>query len=371
MSDREFPSVIDRDGEDTEKEGTKKERSPPEEVKAWASEFLSHLVDVRGFSVETAKSYGKALRDFDRRMRLSNHAAVTTQDLDRYAGRLTLAGLKENTRRSRLAALRSYFDFLLTRGFRPDNPARDVHPPRLRIVERIPTFTTAEIERLIFTFQPRAPGRGRKEPEVLFSKRKRLHELATARDTALLALIYQVGLRASEPGHLERRDYTEENRVPVLVLRESKRSTAPVSLRIDRRVAVLVDVYLRELGRAGVLHPALFPPLARRGPLTGRGIGPDEVAAILRRRVAAAAIEAKGRRLSPHTLRYSIATHLYEGGLRAEEIQPLMRHGSVETTWRYIRLGSIASIQRKSIRALFWNARRLPTGRGSSTPVAE
>jgi site-specific recombinase XerD len=286
-------------------------------------------------------------------------AQVTTRDLDRYAGRLALGGLSSNTRRSRVQALKSFFSYLATRGYVASNPAATVEVPRPKALERLPVFSKSEIERLIFRSAAPRPERKRREPAVLFERRRSLHDLKEKRDTALLALCYGLGLRAGEPGLLLRRDYWIENRVPVLTVRGAKRSSEPVTFRVDRRIEAFMTDYLEELNRrlpAGA--SPLFPALSFRGLESDRGLGRKQVGEILRRRIVLSGIESRGRRLSAHALRYSIATHLAESRfpLPLREIQAHLRHRDFSTTLRYIRLGSFGSIQKRAIRALYWNA---------------
>ena len=321
----------------------------------WVDAFLAFLEEVRGFSPDTVVTYRKALLDFRRRMGIEEFSSVTLADADRYMGRLVLGGLARNTRRGRMTALRTFFAFLVSRGYLPTNPLKDAETPPERRSDRIPIFSMDEIKALIFTEEPLLP-RQRREPAQNFRRRSRTHALKQTRDTALLALMYGYALRASEPGRLLRTDYRMHpgrTPIPILVLRESKRSTEPTTFRLDRSIAALLDSYLLALEGAGITHPALFPPLAYRRRSSENGVGADQVAHILQARVKVAGIVARERHLSPHVLRYSRATHL-RTFLNIEEIQSLLRHRSIATTLRYIRLGSVANTQRRANAILPW-----------------
>jgi len=70
---------------------------------------------------------------------------------------------------------------------------------------------------------------------------------------------------------------------------------------------------------------------------------------ILKKRVALAGIQPRGRRISPHSFgRYSRATHWKEEGVPLDEISALLRHKRIETTRRYIRLGPVKSMKRRA-----------------------
>ena len=116
-----------------------------------------------------------------------------------------------------------------------------------------------------------------------------------------------------------------------------------------------MTVYLEELRRSRWNeHPALFPPLGVRRKDSKRpasGIGQYEVYRIFKRRVERAGIQARGRRLSPHCLRYSRATHWKEDGVPMENISALLRHSKLETAARYVHMGPMKRMKRRADRA--------------------
>jgi integrase/recombinase XerC len=325
--------------------------------------FLSWLLDGRGFSSATVATYRAAIVDFLRSTKISDFRNVSPQTIDRYLTRSALRGLMPNTRRTRFNALKTFFKFLASRGHIETDPTAIARGPGAKTIERIPTFTEKEIERLIFAYSEPPLARGRREPAVIFARRERVAAMRLSRDTAMLALAYTLGLRASELGRLNVLDYVRSaHGAPVLTLRESKWAKEPVSRRVDDRVSAVLDLYIAARFAAGLRHGALFPPLAARRADThepDRGIGRTQVASALARRVRLAEIDVAGRRLSPHVLRYSIATHLYGAGMRDRELQAFMRHRSIETTFRYVRLGSERQIQNRAIGFLPWNRRGL------------
>lgn len=118
------------------------------------------------------------------------------------------------------------------------------------------------------------------------------------------------------------------------MIRESKCSREPQVFALDDTVCQLLQAHLMALESAGVRDPALFPRIGTpRGP-EDRGVSSAQFAAILQARVEAAGIEPRGRHLSPHVLRYSRCTHLYERQFPIFDLAAFMRHRSVATTWR-------------------------------------
>ena len=299
-------------------------------------------------------------------MEVRDFGLVTTKSVDVYASRLFFRGTRPNTRRSRLNALRSLYKYLVSRGIVPSNPLAEVKGPPDKALEVIPTFTAAEIERLTFGFRPPPLVRGKREPPQIFARRERVWKLKSLRDTSMLALAYSLGLRASELGSLLLGDYACVPR-PMLTLRESKWAREPHIFPLDRRVAAALDAYLFERTRQRDRHPALFAPLATRRQDSRHpdgGIGRNQIADAITRRLAPAGIVPGRRRLTPHALRYSIATHLHAAGLPDAELMSFLRHASIETTLRYVRLGSTRRIRRRAISMLPWN--RLGRGFGEA-----
>jgi len=170
------------------------------------------------------------------------------------------------------------------------------------------------------------------------------------RDRALLTLIYDCALRGGEPSLLERRDYDEAK--GKLAVRNAKWQSEPILFPVKKETALAMSLYLDTLrsSRWGS-HPALFPPIGVRNREAKRpasGINLGAVANVMKKRIQRAEIKARGRRLSPHCLRYSRATHWSEAGVSIEHIQVLLRHRSIETTRRYLRLGPVARIKTRA-----------------------
>lgn len=319
--------------------------------------FVEYLLDARGFSVETAKAYRAALRDFERRMPEHELSTASTKALDQYLTRMAIARLSRSTRRLRGLVLRHFFWYVHSRGYRADNPGRDLRVPAKKSLVRPPTLTRGEVEQIVWKaeFPPKPVAAGRYE-----SKRFLLHRIAVAclveiRDTAVLALVYTCGLRAGETALLLREDYDEATG-ELLIRGSAKHATEPVLKLVHPRARMALGIYLDELRRSPwASHEALFPPLfqhvrTHRGP----GLSDDAVRLILRKRIDRAGIEPHGRRLSLHIFRYSLGTHLHEKtrggapGMTEMEIGDQLRHRTLDTTRHYIRLASPKRLDRRA-----------------------
>jgi integrase/recombinase XerD len=145
------------------------------------------------------------------------------------------------------------------------------------------------------------------------------------RDTALLEFAYTSGTRVSEIIGLATRDVDLEAGLARVFGKGAKERLVPVGSAAARAIRV----YLRELRpnlEKGGGEGRLFLN-GRGGPLSRMGVWK-----ILRKRCDAAGIR---RRVSPHTLRHSFATHLLEGGADLASVQELLGHADIATTQIY------------------------------------
>jgi len=144
------------------------------------------------------------------------------------------------------------------------------------------------------------------------------------RDRAILELLYGSGLRVSEVTSLARDDLDLDGARVVVMGKGSKERRLPLS---DFAVAAL-HAWLRS-GRpllADARTEALFVNRKRKP------MGPRDVRAMVHRYAGSLL---PGRRVGPHTLRHSFATHLLEGGADVRVVQELLGHASVATTQIY------------------------------------
>jgi integrase/recombinase XerD len=150
----------------------------------------------------------------------------------------------------------------------------------------------------------------------------------------LLGVAYVAGLRASEIGPLEAEGvaWQEATQTFSVLVRHGKGAGGDVRLPLDRPVSRMLGTWLT------ARSPGRF--------LWGRPLTRGAVRKILQRRCAEEGIVAAGRRLSPHVLRHSLATHLLQKGVDIRKVQLLLRHRSIATTEGYLhadvdRLGAV------------------------------
>ena len=213
-------------------------------------------------------------------------------------------GLAPASIRRSVSALRTYYRFLLADGIVVRDPSERLETPkRWRTLPEV--LTVDEVQRLLAS--------------------PTLDDPLYFRDRALLELAYGAGLRVSEWITLGVRDLLLEEALVRVFGKGSKERLVP----IGRQAIAAVAIYVRELRprlEKGEGKGVLFLN-ARGQPLTRMGAWK-----ILQRHVERAGIE---KRVTPHTLRHSFATHLLEGGADLRAVQEMLGHADISTTQIY------------------------------------
>jgi integrase/recombinase XerC len=220
------------------------------------------------------------------------------------------------------AAVRTFYGWAAGRGLLESNPAALLARPTAR--SRLPgVLKASEAEALATAPLPR--------------------DAVGLRDRAILELLYGSGLRVAELCGLEVPDVDPEGQRVRVMGKGGKERVVPVG----DFAALAVRSYLAE-GRPSFLPPQ--SPSGKHGkrPVGAAESGPQSGALFFNRRKkrltprdARAMVERyvrgtlAGRRVSPHTLRHSFATHLLEGGADIRAVQELLGHASLATTQRY------------------------------------
>ena len=222
----------------------------------------------------------------------------------------------------KLAALRSFFRFLVREGHREADPSVGIPAPRA--ARRLPNPLAVDdchvlAEALAVESRPDAnTAAGGRIPT----------DRGALRDRALVELLYGTGIRVGELVALDVRDI-DLHRGDVRVWGKGDKERV-VPLPEATRNA-LRD-YLDQRRRPGVLAEPLFTSLrARKGEMPRR-LDPRDVRRILRTRAQRAGVV---DRVHPHRLRHSYATHLLDMGTDLRASQELLGHASLSTTQKY------------------------------------
>ncbi|TWJ13541.1 tyrosine recombinase XerC [Geobacter argillaceus] len=266
--------------------------------------FCQYLTVERNASPHTVEAYCRDLEQFAAFVRNEPGGAVSVDAVGHLLIRRYLALLHKEHKKSsigrKLAAIRSFFRYLLRQGVVATNPAELVSSPKRE--KRLPYHLNIdEVTTLV-----EAPAGS---------------NLLPARDRAILETLYSCGIRVSELTGLNVGGADLEGMTVRVLGKGGKERIVP----LGSKAAGALDEYL-----AARNNPSPETPLflnARGGRLTRRS-----VARIIDRYILHLATMKK---VSPHTLRHTFATHLLEGGADLRAIQELLGHASLSTTQKY------------------------------------
>lgn len=270
--------------------------------------FLRHLEVSRALSPHTLKAYAQDLKALEAYLAPQNVALekVTHLHLRGFLG-VQSVSLAPASRARRLAGIKSFYGFLARRKIIEVNPARRVKTPKLP--QRLPRAVPVD-EAFALMEAPDA------------------QKLLGLRDMAMLEVLYGGGLRVSELCGLDVRDLDARSKTVRVLGKGNKERLCPLhdgameALRawLERRSELLAKPGKKQAPEALFLN-------FRGGRLTTRSVERH-----LERYVQQLGLQ---RKVSPHALRHSFATHLLAGGADIRSIQELLGHASLSTTQRY------------------------------------
>src|SRR5215207_6247521 len=282
------------------------------------AQFLEHLRYERNVSEHTLRNYAIDLAQFLEHLapadpRTGERRVLDARDIDHITIREWMSELHSEQKKKtsiarKLAALRTFFQFLMREGVVEANPAKLVSTPRLE--KKLPSHLSVEdMVRFIET------------PDTQTDLGKR--------DRAILEMLYGTGMRVSELTKMNLRDVDFRNKMVKVTGKRRKQRVVPFG---DPALHALVD-YLQV--RNTFLH---HTPAAER----------DEQAVFLNYQGTRITTRSVGRmvdkyitecagihNISPHSLRHSFATHLLDNGADLRHIQELLGHARISTTQIY------------------------------------
>ncbi len=273
--------------------------------------FLTHLEVERGLSPNTTAAYRGDCRRFIAGLPSGLALApqrVTEKEVFEFLVAERKRGCGVTSVRRSLAALRTFFRFLVRERTTETNPARNLENPRTWA--RLPSFLQVdEVKRLLEAVE--------KHPSRY-----------PLRDAALLELVYATGLRVGEVTALTLESLRPDLGILRCFGKGSKERIVPVS----RRAIAAVKRYLEAERPRLIRRSATDLLFVSRG---GKPLGREVVRAFLRKYALLAGLPG---RITPHTLRHSFATHMIQRGADLRVVQEILGHVKVETTEIYTHL---------------------------------
>jgi integrase/recombinase XerD len=281
--------------------------------------FLEMIGVERGAARNTLDAYRRDLADFSGFLahRKIGFDAIGNDTIEAYARDLAVRDLSTSTTLRRRAALRQFFAFAHSEGWRNDDPtSRWDGVKKGRPLPKI--VPTGDVEALIEAARSLGGWRG-------------------ARALCLLELVYGCGLRVSELVGLPMLALPKPD-VPAMLVKGKGGKERLVPLGSHARAAVGAWVAIRPITLPEAEKgSSQAPPLATKFVFPGKGkaghLGRREFGRLLDELALKAGLDPA--KLSPHVLRHAFATHLVEGGADLRAVQVMLGHADIATTQIY------------------------------------
>jgi integrase/recombinase XerC len=286
-------------------------------MKELIERFLEHLRVERNASAHTLRSYASDLEQFRSFLwsagfhRDEKKGDIRAEKIDHLAIRAYLSRLYREHKKSslarKLAAQRSFFRYLVDEGLMKRSPAEIVATPKQE--KNLPSFLSVD------------------EVFALVEKPDRATPWG-ARDRAILETLYSCGIRVSELVGLSDGDVDFQLGIVRVYGKGRKERIVPIGGKAIEALRAYLprrDEVLARRKKSGPRAPLFINPRGTR--LTARS-----VARILQKHVLRSGLL---RKMSPHALRHTFATHLLDAGADLRAIQEMLGHVSLSTTQRY------------------------------------
>lgn len=281
------------------------------------SKYLAYLRVVKNASEHTLRNYTLDLEGFKKSFESKVPLLVSVIDkrsIRAYLAALSAKSASKKTILRRLSSLRSLFKFLVKERLIEHNPLDEIDSPKLE--KKIPAPVTYEMVERLFA-----------QPDT--------SSYLGFRDRCIMELFYSSGLRISELAQLDRKDFDEGNLRLKVMGKGKKQRVVPIT----KTAAKWMKDYLNHSERhcdaddhkSQVDEEAIF--LNKWGTrLTVRSIDRS-----FKDYLKASGLVGK---ITPHTIRHTIATHWLEKGMDLKTIQVLLGHSSLATTTIYTQVSS-------------------------------
>jgi len=281
--------------------------SKPPSPDTLIDQFLNYLLVEKGLAQKTLEAYSRDIIRYRNFLAENKSSAFSEEDTPLILKHLILLrkdGLKARSRARHLVAIRGLYRFLVQEQILRNDPARLIDLPKSGL--KLPhVLSREEIELLL-----EAPNTDKP---------------IGVRDAAMLELLYAAGLRVSELINLKLQDINLEAGFVRIFGKGSRERIVPIGAHAREKVSTyLKTVRSRRLKQT--TSPYLFIARAAK-PMTRQGFWK-----LLRRYGMQAGLKKK---ITPHSLRHSFASHLLEGGADLRAVQVMLGHVDISTTQIY------------------------------------
>ncbi|MGB9772215.1 MAG: tyrosine-type recombinase/integrase [Candidatus Kapaibacteriota bacterium] len=285
--------------------------------------FLNYCKNQKKFSDKTVTTYNIALNQFKDLLYTEISTSINLKDINlahikRFISFLHYHGLSKKSIKLKLSALKSFFKYLYKSELIENNPTNLISLPKIE--KNIPSFLTFdEIRTILYRTTPSNP--------------------ISARNIALIELLYGTGLRISEALSLKINDINEKTKSIKVVGKGNKTRIVPLGSKAKE--AILNYLKFREQIPNSVKTKSLF--LTKSGKQLTSTDAYRIINAILKKYSSAP-------KKSPHILRHTFATHLLDNGADIRSVSEMLGHSSLSSTqiYTHISIQKILEEYRKS-----------------------
>ncbi len=270
-------------------------------------QYLNYLLIEKGLSEKTLASYSRDLVSYHEFLRLNRVGQISEADtalILRHLIALRNAGLSARSRARHLVSVRGFYRFLLQEKIIQHDPARTVDLPKASL--KLPdVLSVEEVSRLLDA------------PDI--------DKPIGARDGAMLELLYAAGLRVSELVNLKLQDVNLEAGFVRVLGKGSKERVVPIGRKARDKIESYIknhrSRFLKNRSSAYLFCARAAKPITRQG---------------FWKRLRKYAVQADlHKKVTPHSLRHSFASHLLEGGADLRAVQIMLGHVDIATTQIY------------------------------------
>lgn len=270
-------------------------------------EYLVALRVEHGLAANTLNAYR---RDLDQYLQFLDGAEPDQGLVEDYVGSLSERGLAPSTMSRKIASLRGLHRFLTKEGYRAADPTVLLEAPR-----RLSPFPKAlTIDEAISLVEA---------PDLTSQKGRR--------DSALLEFLYGTGARVSEAVDLDLGVLDLEDKIAIVTGKGSKQRLIPLGTQAVAAMQRWLPDRLLLQKRSESGDPVFLN-------LRGSRLSRQGAFDVVKANAARAGIDPK--KVSPHVLRHSAATHMVEAGADLRTVQEILGHATISTTQIYTKVSS-------------------------------
>jgi integrase/recombinase XerD len=284
----------------------------------YLNKYLSHLQFERRLSANTILSYNHDLSKYinflKNELKIFNLDNITTYDINKFSIYITSSrnkyktNLKPSTIHRLFSSIRGFHQYLCQLNKLDNDPSESLSPPKNINLFPI-SLSVEEINTIINSIDP--------------------NKKYSCRDRSIISLLYSSGLRVSELINLKINNLLLDEEFIRVIGKGNKERIVPISSKSIDYLKIYLEtdrtILLKKSKSLGILY------LNHRG----KGLSRMSIWNILHKNVLKAGINKK---ISPHVLRHSFATHLLEGGADLRSVQEMLGHSDISSTQIYTNI---------------------------------